>query len=100
MFSCEISEIFKNTYFEEYLRTTASLYMMDKLSVNYQGAQGRLARCITSYIKIYIVCVSIETQKCNVMLLGQGVIQKAGVKVYLGGVNPHNIGFLKLFKTF
>ena len=25
MFSCEIWEIFKNTYFEEYLRTTASV---------------------------------------------------------------------------
>ena len=24
MFSCEICEIFKNTYFEEHLRTTAS----------------------------------------------------------------------------
>ena len=25
MFSCEIFEIFKNTYFEEYLRVTASV---------------------------------------------------------------------------
>ena len=25
MFSCEIGEIFKNTYFEEYLRATASV---------------------------------------------------------------------------
>ena len=30
VFSCEIYEIFKNTYFEEHLRTTASVYFADK----------------------------------------------------------------------
>ena len=29
MFSCEISEIFKNTYFEEHLGTTASEFIGD-----------------------------------------------------------------------
>ena len=29
VFSCEICEIFKNTYFEEYLRTTASEFIGD-----------------------------------------------------------------------
>ena len=29
MFSCEIYEIFKNTYFEEHLRTTASEFIGD-----------------------------------------------------------------------
>ena len=29
MFSCEICEVFKNTYFEEYLRTTASEFIGD-----------------------------------------------------------------------
>ena len=29
VFSCEICEVFKNTYFEEYLRTTASEFIGD-----------------------------------------------------------------------
>ena len=35
MFSCEICEIFKNTYFEEHLQTTASVE--HKASVNIDG---------------------------------------------------------------
>ena len=29
MFSCKICEVFKNTYFEEHLRTTASEFIWD-----------------------------------------------------------------------
>ena len=29
MFSCEICEVFKNTYFEEHLRTSASEFIWD-----------------------------------------------------------------------
>ena len=31
MFSCEISKIFKNTYFEEHLRTTADQMICNKI---------------------------------------------------------------------
>ena len=35
MFFCEICEIFKNTYFEEYLRKTASVVSFSWLYVHY-----------------------------------------------------------------
>ena len=35
MLSCEIFEIFKNTFFEEYLRVTASVVSFSCLYVDY-----------------------------------------------------------------
>ena len=35
VFSCDYCEIFKNSYFEEHLRTAASVYSEDLLKYNY-----------------------------------------------------------------
>ena len=40
MFSCEIYEIFENTYFEEHLRTTASKKIVIE-GISYFGKAGR-----------------------------------------------------------
>ena len=47
--SCEIWKIFKNTYFEEHLRTTAS--------VNYS--------CLESYLKICLISLKMEETTFN-----------------------------------
>ena len=41
VFSCEICEIFKNTYFKEHLQMTASVkYLFKKVKLNHDGAFG------------------------------------------------------------
>ena len=53
MFSCEYCEIFKNTYFEEHLQTTAFTLLVLKFTDFFKLEESLGAR-IQNYVKIYV----------------------------------------------
>ena len=72
MFSYEICEIFKNIYFEEHLRRTASIYFTSKYYSRYTGGKFGLDEISTEcnlsiFLNVTILFIQIQPYNLYVM---------------------------------
>ena len=76
MFPCEINEISKNTYFEEYLRTTA----FENDEIIFHSHHGTIIRTGITYKKIRCY---MRDSACRCFIVKKGQIFEAMLKIFL-----------------